>query len=157
MILKIGVSLNKDLIIYQEKDYYFGIFPEDFESHVSLDQLWINPTKNATSIWYFKDINKKKEGYCVHIGGLLGFSPVHFSYKGYIFTKELSDINFGVLMDNFIKKVPIRDKQKDKIPISEIQDLPKEIPISTFEHVIIYGKMNVLVINPEIIFKTAQL
>lgn len=146
--------MNNKLIVFQEKDYYFGLFPEDFERHLRLDNIWVHPSDISSSIWNFYDPVSKKKGYYVHLGALFGYNSISFSSKGYIFIKDLTDFNFGIFMDHYWMKLHLDDKKKNQLSIHEIQDIPSSIPKDAFKYILLYKKKKIIIIEPLMLLRS---
>lgn len=146
--------MNNNLIIFQEKHYSFGLFPEDFEKHLSLDQVWVRPSGISPSIWNFEAKKKDLQGVFVHLGVLFGFPMNSFHHSGYVFIKELPDLSFGVLMGNYQLKIPTQSIGNTKVGIDEIADLPSNIPKSAFRYAVRYKKRKILIIDPLMLLRS---
>lgn len=146
--------MNNNLIVFKEQNYYFGIFPEDFERHFSMDHIVVNPSSISTSIWKFEAPQKSLKGYFVHLGALFGFSPVHIQHTGHLFVKESLDVRFAIFLDNFQMKIPVLEKGRNQIGIDKFHDLPAEIPKQAFRYVLVYRKKKILIVDPLMLFRS---
>lgn len=146
--------MNNNLIVFKEQNYYFGIFPEDFERHMYMDEITVNPSTISPSIWNFEDPTKKRSGFFVHLGALFGFSPVFIQHTGHLFVKESLDVRFAIFLDNFQMKIPVLEKGRNQIGIDKFDDLPPEIPKQAFRYVLVYKKKKILIVDPLMLFRS---
>ncbi|MCP4749709.1 MAG: hypothetical protein GY866_02340 [Proteobacteria bacterium] len=150
--------MSNSLVIFREHNHYFGLFPNDFEQHFSLNKTWISPSEHSPLIWKFEREQSPSEGVFVHLGAVFGYSPANFSQTGHIFMKKVSDqSSMGIFADNLLMKIP-KIKTGDKnIDVEKIKNLPPEIPIKAFRFIKRYRRKNIFVIDPLMLFQACHI
>lgn len=166
--------MNDSLVIFREKNHFFGLVTEDYDTRFSVDQCWINASDIAPSLWNFSRekapdngifIQPKQQipnkGIFVHLGALFGLPNIGFSFTGYLFLKEITDLrldlpyqHFGILMDNYFNRISMKEVRQNRISINEFTDLPEEIPKSAFRYVYLFRKKKILIIDPLMLLRS---
>ena len=146
--------MDKSLIIFQEKDLYFGIFPNEFKYHISLNQVWISHSGNSSPIWQFERKKDLLQGRFIHFGSLLGLSQAHFNNGGYLFLKEISGgSDLGICISGLLMRIPLKQLPNKKLEIDEFSHFPPDIPKTIFSFIQLYKGKYIFVIDPELLFR----
>ena len=147
--------MEDSLIVFKEEKYYFGLFPQDFEQSFSLDQVWITPSPNSPTTWYFEKKSVPETGKFVHLGALFGFAPASFSYGGFIFLKKMPEIGVcGFFMDHFFQEITVKKHKKKLMDPKMIQKLPHNLNSAAFAYTLHQKHRRIFIIEPDLIINT---
>lgn len=153
--------MDNSLVVFQEKDLYFGIHPNEFKHHFSLNQVWISSSGEDSPLWQFKRKSAPLEGVFVHFGSLLELSQAHFDNGGYIFMKEISSagssIDLGICISGLLMRVPLKKLRRKKIEADEFSRFPSGIPKTVFSNIQQYKNKHIYVIDPLLLFRAFDL
>lgn len=150
--------MDKSLVIFQEKDLYFGIFPNEFKHHFSLNQVWISHSGDSSPIWHFEKKKDHLQGKFIHFGSLLGLSQAYFNNGGHIFMKETSaDSNLGICVNGLLMRIPLQQLPNKKLEIDEFSHFPPDIPKTIFSYIQLYKGKYILVIDPQLLFRAYEI
>ncbi len=146
--------MNNALLVFQERNHYFGFLSNDFERYFPADKAWISPSSHSRYIWNFKEESIPVKGKFIHPGILFDFPRVSFDQSGYIFMKNLPNrSSMGIFMNNFEMQISLKKIANKKLEIDQMKNFPKSYPRSVFKYVQQYKRRNILVIDPLKLFK----
>ncbi len=150
--------MDKSLVIFQEKNLYFGIFPNEFKHHFSLNQVWISHSGDSSPIWQFEKKKDDLQGQFIHFGSLLGLSQAHFNNGGHIFMRETSDgSDLGICVNGLLMRIPLNQLPNKKLEIDEFSHFPPDIPKTIFSFIQLYKGKHILVIDPLLLFRAYEI
>ncbi|MFH2133099.1 MAG: hypothetical protein ABIK68_22190, partial [bacterium] len=144
-------------VIFQEKDLYFGIYPSEFKTHFSLNQVWISHSGNDSPIWQFQRKKDPVDGQFIHFGSLLKLSQAHFNNGGYIFIKEVATAAMGICINGLLMRIPLKKLPNKKIEVDEFAHFPPGIPRTAFSFVQFYKGKYIFVIDPLLLFRAYEI
>lgn len=161
-LVTLSAVTNDSILVFREQDYFFGISPADFGQPFMLDQLEIAPTGVSEAIWHYRDKDPasedEAEGIFLHLGALFGLKPIGFGFQGMIFLNELDQgVRLGLFLDNLSFRIPITEVGKRQIPVTDVKQLPPELPPRAIRQVISYNRKQVLLIDPVRLSEVYQL
>jgi len=146
--------MDKSLVIFQEKNLYFGIYPSEFIQHFSLNQVWISQSGIKSPIWQFEKKKDPVQGRFIHFGSLLGLSQAHFNNGGYIFIKETSSTSaLGICINGWLMQIPLRKLPDKKLEVDQFNRFPPNIPRTAFNFIQLYKGKHIFVIDPLLLFR----
>lgn len=147
--------MDKSLVVFQEKDLYFGLYPTDFKDHFSLNQVWVSNAGDDSPLWRFNRQKQPSAGVFIHFGSILNLSQVNFDKGGYIFIKEMpGDVpDLGICVSGLLMRVPLKQLPDRTIEIEAFPRIPVEVPRTIFSSVQVYKGKHILVIDPLLLFR----
>lgn len=151
--------MDKSLIVFQERDLFFGIYPNEFKHNFSLNQVWISNSGDESPIWQFRRKKDPVEGVFIHFGSLLELSQAHFDNGGYIFVKEITGVpmNIGICVSGLLMRIPLKKLRAKKIEIDDFPRFPAGIPKTVFSYIQQYKGKHIFVIDPLLLFRAYDL
>ncbi len=150
--------MDKSLVVFQENDLYFGIYPNEFKHNFSLSQVWISRPEKDSPIWRFTRKKDPIEGNFIHFGALLGLSQSHFNNGGYIFIKEVSNtFALGICFSGLLMHIPLKKIPQKRIEVDAFSHFPPDIPKTVFSFIQVYKGKHIYVIDPLLLFRAYDL
>jgi hypothetical protein len=146
--------MSDSIIIFKEQKYQFGLFPNDFEHCVPLDQTWISPLGNQTKEWKFENPETGVKGILIHLGSHLNRFPIMFSHKGNVFIKRMEDNTFlGLFSDNVVYQAKIEENDTNLLSRERVDKYPPSIDRESYKGFYKYKRKIAYIIDPIKIFK----
>jgi len=147
--------MEKSLVVFQEHDLYFGVYPTEFKYHFSLNQVWISNSGDNSPIWRFRRKQEPNEGVFVHFGSLLELSQAHFDNGGYIFIKDMAgvSVDLGICISGLLMRIPLKKLSGRKSEVDTFSRFPTGIPRTIFKFVQQYRGKSIFVIDPVLLFR----
>ncbi len=150
--------MDKSLVVFQENDLYFGIYPNEFKHHFSLNQVWISKSEKDSPVWQFKRKKDPAEGLFIHFGSLLELSQAHFDNGGYIFIKEITaPFSLGICISGLLMRIPLKKLPRKTIEVDEFPHFPAGVPKTIFSFIHRYKGKHIFVVDPLLLFRAYDL
>ena len=141
--------MQNNLYVFREHPYLLGVKPDEFESYLPLNKVWISPLSNHSNIWRFEVKNGSiRQGFFIHPGGLLGLQKAQISNYSVLFLKKLSDdIEIGILMNDFLLQIADKKLAPKQLDVNFLKNFPDSLPKPAFHFVQRHQRKNVYVIS----------
>lgn len=137
------------IIIFQEKNFLFGLDLSQFDKHFLLDQTLITPSKGTSQQWEYQDKEQNTSGTFLHFGGILGLHPATFSHEGSVFIKSMPENTpYGIYVNNFIAQVPYEKVEPSFYKLGSTVNIPENTPWTFFQNAFKYKRRTVLLLDP---------
>ena len=151
--------MENQILIFRMHNFDFAINVEDFSGRLTLEQVDISPSRLDPALWHYQtSLNGPDAGLLLHLGAVIGLSPMGFSENGNIFIKGDSiKKGIGLYLENYLFSIPKKHLEKKRRPTGELSNLPKKMPPTAITEYIRYRQRKILIINPEQIIEAYQI
>ncbi|MDX2469100.1 MAG: hypothetical protein QNL04_00830 [SAR324 cluster bacterium] len=151
--------MENQILVFRLENFDFALNSEDFNKRLNLDRVEIAPSTLDPALWHYKaSLNGAEKGLLLHLGAVIGLTPMSFSEKGSIFIKEIgSKTGIGLYLENYLFSISGKYLEKKRRPTGELNNLPKAMPTTAITEYIRYRQRKLLILNPNQIIEAYQI
>ncbi len=151
--------MENQILVFRLENFDFALNSEDFNERLNLDRVEIAPSALDPALWHYKaTTNGQDKGLLLHLGAVLGLSPMGFSEKGSIFIKDIGAKScIGLYLENYLFSISGKYLEKKRRPTGELNNIPKGMPTTAITEYIRYRQRKLLILNPNQIIGAYQI